>query len=292
MPLSVGDKLGHYEVLSLLGAGGMGEVWRARDTKLGRDVALKILPAAFASDPDRMARFEREARVLASLDHPNIGAIYSLEESEGVRALVLALVEGPTLAERIAPGPIPLEEAIQIARQIAEATEYAHERGVVHRDLKPANIKVTSGGMVKVLDFGLAKALDDEPVAVSGTNSPTLTMNATRAGVLLGTAAYMSPQQAKGKQADRRSDIWAFGVVLYEMVTGKPPFSGESVGDILASVIKEEPKLEPIPGATAEPCYEVFEQGPEATAAGDWRSENHARKSSKFWIAAETTDAA
>ena len=245
--MTPGTKLGSYDVLAPIGKGGMGEVWKARDTKLGRDVALKILPAAFASDPDRMARFEREARVLASLDHPNIAAIYGLEESDGVRALVLALIDGPTLADRIAAGPIPLDEAIQIARQIAEAVEYAHERGVIHRDLKPANIKITSGGMVKVLDFGLAKALDDEPAAVSSTNSPTLTMNATRAGVLLGTAAYMSPEQAKGKQADRRSDIWSFGVVLYEMLTGKPPFSGESVGDILASVIKDEPKLDAAP---------------------------------------------
>ncbi len=247
MTISAGTKLGPYEILSPIGKGGMGEVWKARDTKLGRDVALKILPAAFASDPDRMARFEREARVLASLDHPNIAAIYGLEESNGVRALVLALVDGSTLADRIAAGPIPLNEAIQIARQIAEAVEYAHERGVIHRDLKPTNIKITSGGMVKVLDFGLAKALDDELVTASPTNSPTLTMNATRAGVLLGTAAYMSPEQAKGKQADRRSDIWAFGTVLYEMLTGKPPFSGETVGDILASVIKEEPNLDAVP---------------------------------------------
>ena len=166
MTVSTGTKLGSYEVLAPIGKGGMGEVWKARDTKLGRDVALKILPAAFASDPDRMARFEREARVLASLDHPNIAAIYGLEESDGVRALVLALIDGPTLADRIAAGPIPLDEAIQIARQIAEAVEYAHERGVIHRDLKPANIKITSGGMVKVLDFGLAKALDDEPAAL------------------------------------------------------------------------------------------------------------------------------
>ena len=247
MNLSAGTRLGPYEILAPIGKGGMGEVWKARDTKLGRDVALKILPTAFASDPDRMARFEREARVLASLDHPNIAAIYGLEESDGVRALVLALIDGPTLADRIAAGPIPLDEAIQVARQIAEAIEYAHDRGVIHRDLKPANIKITSGGMVKVLDFGLAKALDDEPVPGSGTNSPTLTMGATRAGVLLGTAAYMSPEQAKGKQADRRSDVWSFGVVLYEMATSKPPFSGETVSDILASVIKEEPKLDAVP---------------------------------------------
>jgi len=246
--MTPGSRLGSYEVLAPIGKGGMGEVWKAHDTKLGRDVALKILPAAFASDLDRMARFEREARVLASLDHPNIAAIFGLEDSDGVRALVLALIDGPTLADRIAAGPIPLDEAIQIARQIAEAVEYAHERGVIHRDLKPANIKITSGGMVKVLDFGLAKALDDEPAAAaSGSISPTLTMNATRAGVLLGTAAYMAPEQAKGKQADRRSDIWSFGVVLYEMVTRKPPFGGESVGEVIAAVIKEEPNLDAVP---------------------------------------------
>ena len=205
MSISAGTKLGPDEIRAPIGTGGMGEVWKARDTKLGRDVALKVLRYASASDPDRMARFEREARVLASLDHSNIAAIYSLEESDGVRALVLALIGGPMLADRIAAGPIPLDEAIQIARQIAEAVEYAHERGVIHQDLKPANLKITSGGIVKVLDFGLAKALDDEPVLGSGTNSPTLTMGATKAGVLLGTAAYMSPEQAKGKQADRRS---------------------------------------------------------------------------------------
>src|ERR1700737_568635 len=247
MSLSVTTRLGPYEILAPIGKGGMGEVWKAHDTKLSRDIALKILPAAFASDPDRMARFEREARVLASLDHPNIAAIYGLEESNSLRALVLALIDGPTLADRIAAGQIPMAEAIQIARQIADAVEYAHERGVIHRDLKPANIKITSGGMVKVLDFGLAKALDDNPAVGSGSNSPTLTIGATRAGVLLGTAAYMSPEQAKGKQADRRSDIWAFGVVLSEMLTGKPLFTGETVGEILASVIKEEPKLDLVP---------------------------------------------
>src|ERR1700694_4377739 len=247
MTISSGTRLGPYEITAPIGKGGMGEVWKAHDTKLARDVALKILPTAFASDPDRMARFEREARVLASLDHPNIAAIYGLEESNSLRALVLPLIDGPTLADRIAASPIPLDEAIQIARQIADAVEYAHERGGIHRDLKPANIKITSGGMVKMLDFGLAKALDDELATVSGTNSPTLTMGATRTGVLLGTAAYMSPEQAKGKQADRRSDIWSFGAVLYEMLTGKSPFSGETVGDALASVIKDEPKLEAVP---------------------------------------------
>src|ERR1035441_4637715 len=234
MPLSAGDKIGHYEVLSLLGQGGMGEVYRAGDRRLKRDVAIKVLPAALAFDPERMARFEREPRLLASLDHPNIGAIYGLEESNGTRALVLALIEGPTLADRIAAGPIPLEEAIPIAQQIAEALEYAHDRGVIHRDLKPANVKITPEGTVKVLDFGLAKALTGESdaassVAASPTISHTLSMRATQTGMILGTAAYMAPEQAKGKTVDRRADIWAFGVVLFEMLTGGPLFSGETI---------------------------------------------------------------
>src|ERR1700681_3777711 len=210
MPLSVGDKLGHYEVLSLLGAGGMGEVYRARDTTLKRDVAIKVLPATFLRDPDRMARFQREAQVLASLDHPNIGHIHGIVDSEDSRGLVLALIEGPTLADRIEPGPIPLDEAVAMSKQIIEALEYAHDRGVVHRDLKPANVKITPEGGVKVLDFGLAKVLEDERPQPSGTDSPTLTLGHTQAGVILGTAAYMSPEQAVGKKADRRSDIFSF----------------------------------------------------------------------------------
>jgi serine/threonine protein kinase len=208
MPLSVGDKLGHYEVLSLLGKGGMGEVYRAKDTKLDRQVAIKVLPAALARDPERLARFEREAKVLASLDHPNIGHIYGLVDSEDSRALVLALIEGPTLADQIALGALPLDDALSIAKQIIEALEYAHDRGVVHRDLKPANIKITPEGVVKVLDFGLAKVLEEEPPASSLGNSPTLTIGHTRAGVILGTAAYMSPEQAIGRPVDRRSDIF------------------------------------------------------------------------------------
>src|SRR6266566_6520639 len=221
MSVSSGTRLGPYQILMPVGAGGMGEVYRARDTKLGRDVALKVLPPVFAADPERLARFRREAQVLASLNHPGIAAIYGLEESDGVLALVMELVEGPTLAERIAQGPVPLEEALPIARQIAEALEYAHERGVVHRDLKPANVKLTADGQAKVLDFGLAKALSNDPA--SGDNpadSPTLTMRATQAGIIMGTAAYMSPEQARGKTVDKRADIWAFGVVLYEMLTG------------------------------------------------------------------------
>jgi len=193
MPLLIGDKIGHYEVLSLLGQGGMGEVYRARDTTLKRDVALKVLPAAVLRDPERMARFQREAEVLASLDHPNIGHIHGIVDSENSRGFVLALIEGPTLADRIEVGPIPLDESLAISKQIIEALEYAHDRGVVHRDLKPANVKITPDGVVKVLDFGLAKVLEDEPPTASLANSPTLTMGQTRAGVILGTAAYMSP---------------------------------------------------------------------------------------------------
>jgi len=227
MPLSAGTRLGPYEILSALGAGGMGEVYRARDTKLDRAVAIKILPETFAADTERIARFQREARTLASLNHPNIAHIHGLEESNGTRALVMELVEGEDLAQRIARGAIPVAEAIPIAKQMADALEAAHEQGIIHRDLKPANIKVRPDGTVKVLDFGLAKAM--EPAFAQGASagqahasmSPTITTPAmTQAGMILGTAAYMSPEQARGKPADRRADIWAFGCVLYEMLTG------------------------------------------------------------------------
>ena len=233
-------RIAHYDVTALIGEGGMGQVWQATDTQLGRQVALKILPDAFAADPDRLARFTREAQILASLNHPNIAAIYGIEEAEGTRALVLELVEGPTLADRIAKGPIPLDEALPIAKQIAEALEAAHEAGVIHRDLKPANIKVREDGTVKVLDFGLPKALEpgrtDDP-----SQSPTLTAAATQMGVIMGTAAYMSPEQARAKPVDRRTDLWAFGAVIYEMLTGIRAFQGEDVGDIVATVVKSEP---------------------------------------------------
>ena len=240
MSLESGTTLGSYQVTAKIGEGGMGEVWQAIDTKLDRNVALKVLPEAFTSDPDRLARFEREAKVLASLNHPNIGTIHGLEESDGVKALVLELVEGPTLAGRIAQGPIPLDEALPIARQIAEALEAAHEAGVIHRDLKPANIKVREDGTVKVLDFGLAKALEPTPTG-DPSQSPTLTAAATQMGVIMGTAAYMSPEQAKGKTADRRTDVWAFGAVLYEMLAGRRAFEGEDVSDTLVSVFRDEP---------------------------------------------------
>ena len=246
MPLSPGTRLGHYDVVALIGEGGMGQVWQATDTQLNRDVALKILPDAFAADPDRLARFKREAQILASLNHPNIAAIYGIEEAEGTRALVLELVEGPTLADRIAKGPIALDEALPIAKQIAEALEAAHEAGVIHRDLKPANIKVREDGTVKVLDFGLAKALDPNPQG-DPSQSPTLTAAATQMGVIIGTAAYMSPEQASGQIADRRSDMWSFGVVLLEMLTGQSVFTGETVSETLAAVMMKEPEWDRSP---------------------------------------------
>jgi Tol biopolymer transport system component len=251
MTITAGTRVGPYEILSALGAGGMGEVYRARDTKLNREVALKVLPDAFTRDPDRLARFKREAQVLASLNHTHIGAIYGFEDSGEIHALVLELVEGGTLADRIARGPILLEDALPIARQVCEALEAAHERGIIHRDLKPSNIKITPDGVVKVLDFGLAKLA--HPDAAAGptdvTASPTITSPAmmTGVGVLLGTAAYMSPEQAKGRAADKRSDIWAFGCVLYEMLTGRRAFEGEDVSDTLAAVLRGEPDWEALP---------------------------------------------
>jgi eukaryotic-like serine/threonine-protein kinase len=250
MALSVGSNLGPYEILAPLGAGGMGEVYRARDAKLGRDVALKVLPEAFARNTERMARFQREAKVLASLDHPNIASIYGLEDSGPTHALVMALIEGPTLADRIGSGSIGIEDSLRIAKQICEALEYAHEHGIVHRDLKPANVKVTNDDAVKVLDFGLAKAIEGDAASIDIATSPTMSRMATLAGVLLGTAAYMSPEQAKAKAVDRRADIWAFGCVLYEMLTGKMAFTGETVTDTLASIIKEDPDWSRLPVGT------------------------------------------
>jgi serine/threonine protein kinase len=241
MTLSVGTKLGPYEVVSPIGAGGMGEVYRSRDTKLNREVALKVLPASFANDSERMARFQREAQVLASLNHPNIAAIYGLEESGEVRALVMELVEGQTLAEQIASGPITMEEALRVAREVAEALEAAHDKGIIHRDLKPTNVKVTPEGKVKVLDFGLAKALGTDAYPADLPDSPTLPVGSTRQGLILGTPAYMSPEQARGKPLDKRSDIWSFGCLLYEALTGQKAFPGNTVTDTLAAVIEREP---------------------------------------------------
>ena len=256
MALPAGAQLGPYEILAPIGAGGMGEVYRARDTKLQREVAVKVLPEVFATDPDRIVRFTREALPLASLNHPGIAHIYGVED----RALVMELVPGTTLAERIAMGAVPLDEAVPIAAQIAEAVEYAHDHNVVHRDLKPANVKITPEGTVKVLDFGLAKALADEPDTSDPRNSPTLTMTATRAGMVLGTAAYMSPEQAKGKPVDRRADIWAFGVVLYEMLAGKPLHEGETVAETMASVLMKDVKLNVLPAATPPAILQLLQR--------------------------------
>ncbi|MBK5293149.1 MAG: protein kinase, partial [Acidobacteriia bacterium] len=251
----IGQTIAHYKITAELGKGGMGEVYRATDLKLGRDVALKILPESFAKDPERMARFQREAHVLAALNHPNIAAIYGVEE----RALVMELVEGPTLADRAKPGPIPLEQTLRVAKQIAEALEYAHDKNVVHRDLKPANVKVTPEGAVKVLDFGLAKIADDpQPPPGDPENSPTLTMAATKMGVIIGTAAYMAPEQASGLAVDKRADIWSFGVVLWEMLAGGRMFSGQTVSHTLAAVLTKDLNWDEIPGSTPAPIRHLL----------------------------------
>jgi serine/threonine protein kinase len=253
MSLSPGEKLGVYQILAPLGAGGMGEVYRARDTRLDREVAIKVLPAAVAQDRDRLARFEREAKVLASLNHPHIAQIYGLEESGETRALAMELVPGSTLK-----GPLPLETALAYARQIAEALEAAHEKGITHRDLKPANLMVTPDGMIKVLDFGLASAPSREGES-DPANSPTLTMAATQAGVILGTAAYMAPEQAAGKPVDKRADIWAFGVVLFEMLTGARLFgSGETISHTLADVLRAPIDLDRLPKETPRPVRQLL----------------------------------
>ncbi len=256
----IGKILAHYEITAPIGRGGMGEVLKAKDHRLGRDVAIKVLPEEFARDADRVARFQREAKLLASLNHPNIAAIYGLEESGGTNFLVLELVEGETLADRIKAGPIPVEESLQLALQIAEALEAAHDKGIIHRDLKPSNIKVTPDGKVKVLDFGLAKAYAGDREEVNLSNSPTLSDAATQQGVILGTAAYMSPEQARGKAVDKRADIWAFGCVLFEMLTGHAAFSGKDVTDILAAVIRSEPEWIRLPANLHWRLREVLER--------------------------------
>jgi Tol biopolymer transport system component len=267
MPLSSGARLGHYEVGAPIGAGGMGEVYRARDLKLKRDVALKVLPAALAGDRERLARFQREAESLAALNHPHIAQIYGINESDGVTALVMELVEGDDLAARLAHGPIPLDEALPIARQVAEALEAAHDAGLIHRDLKPANIKVRPDGAVKVLDFGLAKAGDDKSsLGIALEHSPTITSpahlrpgyggQATEVGTILGTAAYMAPEQAKGKPVDKRADIWAFGCLLYEMLTGRKAFDGEDVTDIIAAIVTKDPDWSRLAAVPAPPAIE------------------------------------
>ncbi len=257
---SPGHNLGPYRIVDLLGRGGMGEVYRAHDTTLGRDVAIKILPSVFTTDADRRARFDREARVLAALNHAHIGAIYGVQETDGVRALVLELVEGDTLAERLTRGPISINEALRIARQIAEALEAAHDKGIVHRDLKPANIKITPQGVVKVLDFGLAKATSGESSSPDLSHSPTITGAGTRAGLILGTAAYMSPEQARGQIVDKRTDIWAFGCVLFEMLTGRALFARETITDTLAAIVDRDPSWDALPASTPPAVRHLIER--------------------------------
>jgi len=254
----IGQTISHYKILSKIGQGGMGVVYRAEDTNLNRQVAIKVLPDMFSSDPERMARFEREAKLLASLNHPNIAAIYGLETAEGKRFLVLELVEGETLSQRIAKGPLPVDEAVEVCRQIADGVEAAHEKGIIHRDLKPANVKITPESKVKVLDFGLAKAFHDEPSASDQSHSPTLTDQMTRPGVILGTAAYMSPEQAKGKIADKRADIWAFGCILYECLVGKKAFEGETITETVAAILKSEPDWDALPAPTPRKLRELL----------------------------------
>ena len=270
MTITAGVRLGPYDILAPLGAGGMGEVYRAKDTRLAREVAVKVLPEEFFEGEERRQRFEREARLLAALNNPGIAAIYSFEEipgssSPGTSAqarhlLVMELIEGEDLAQRISPGPLPLDESLSYAKQIAEALEAAHEKGIVHRDLKPANVKITSDGRVKLLDFGLAKIFegDASPSNPSISYSPTLTARATAAGVILGTAAYMSPEQARGKPVDKRTDVWAFGCVLYEMLAGKRAFEGETVSDTLAAILKEDPNWSALPAGTPEKIREIL----------------------------------
>ncbi len=281
MALASGTRLGSYEVVAQIGAGGMGEVYRAHDTKLARDVAIKVLPTNFVNDPERLSRFQREARMLAALNHPNIATIYGLEQSGSVTCLVMELVAGETLADRVKAGPLPIDEALKIAMQIAEALEAAHEKSIIHRDLKPANVKLTPEGKVKVLDFGLAKAFADDGANEDLSNSPTLSRAATMQGVILGTAAYMSPEQARGKAVDKRTDIWAFGCVLYELLTGKPAFHGEDVTDILAAVVRAEPDWQALPAAIPVKIRDLLrrclqkDKTLRMQAAGDARIEIH-----------------
>jgi len=253
--LAPGSSVGPYRIERLIDVGGMGEVYRARDTILSRDVAIKILPRHFTADPERLTRFEREARMLAALNHPHIAAIHGIVDAEGVRGLVLELVEGGTLADRIQRGPVPVTDALTIARQIADALDAAHEKGIIHRDLKPANIKITPGGIVKVLDFGLAKAAPDE------LQSSTVAMGATREGTILGTAAYMSPEQARGQAVDKRTDIWAFGCVLYEMLTGHAAFPGETVSDTIVAILEREPDWAALPATTPPMVARLLHRG-------------------------------
>ena len=254
----IGQTIAHFEILAKLGEGGMGKVYRARDTVLEREVAIKVLPEEVATDPDRLARFRREAKTLASLNHPNIAAIHNLEESNGVRFLVLELVEGETLDEKLGRGPLDFGEALELGWQIANGLETAHEQGIVHRDLKPANVKVTPGGEVKVLDFGLAKPLAGWMSPEEADLAPTMSMQATRAGILVGTAPYMSPEQARGERVDIGTDVWAFGCVLYELLTGRRPFGRATASETIAAILKEEPDWKSLPPEVPAPVRRLL----------------------------------
>jgi eukaryotic-like serine/threonine-protein kinase len=294
MAITIGQQLASYEITALLGKGGMGEVYRARDNKLKRDVAIKILPDEFSRDDDRVSRFQREAEVLASLNHPNIAQIYGLEESGSARCIVMELVEGETLADRVARGPIPVEETLNIAHQIAEALEAAHERSIIHRDLKPANVKVTPDGKVKLLDFGLAKAFEGTPAVTTLSNSPTLvhTVPGSNAEVIIGTAAYMSPEQARGFAADQRSDVFSFGCVLYEMLTGKQAFHGDTVSDILASVLAREPNFALLPANLNSKIPELLRRSLEKNPRRRWYAVGDLRFEIEAALTAPTVSAA
>ncbi len=293
MPLQPGNRIGQYEIVAPLGAGGMGEVYRATDSRLKRSVAIKILPDEVARDPERLARFEREAQVLASLNHPNIGAIYGVEESGGARCLVLELVEGETLASRIDQGPLEVQDAVRLALQIAEGLEAAHDKGIVHRDLKPANVMIGASGTAKVLDFGLAKALEEESAGGgSASLSPTMTAAATRLGIILGTAGYMSPEQARGKTVNRRADIWAFGVILFEMLTGKRMFTGETVSDTLAGVLRAELDWKLLPGKTPGVIRKLLQRCLERDVKQRLRDIGEARIVLADWDAGKTPEEA
>ncbi len=292
----IGKTISNYKVTSELGKGGMGEVWRAQDTKLGRDVALKVLPDSFAQDPDRLERFEREARVLASLSHPHIAGIFGLEDVDGQRFLVMEVAEGEDLSERIARGPVPVADAARIGTQIAEALEVAHEKGIIHRDLKPGNIKVAEDGGVKVLDFGLAKAMGIHPLSGSSgedwTQSPTLAPGGTQAGMLLGTAGYMSPEQARGKPVDRRADIWAFGCVLFEMLGGRKAFDGETVTDVLGAIVHKEPEVDKLPADVPRRIRDLIERCLQKDQSRRLQSIGDARIALEEWLENPEADVA
>ncbi|HEY6066482.1 MAG TPA: serine/threonine-protein kinase, partial [Thermoanaerobaculia bacterium] len=290
MTLLPGTKRGSYEVLGPLGAGGMGEVYRARDTRLRREVAIKALPASFADDPERLARLEREARLLAALNHPNIAAIYGLEESGESCLLVLELVEGPTLAERLARGALPVDEAISVCEQIASGLEAAHEAGVIHRDLKPANVKIRPDGSVKILDLGLARGVDSSS-STDQSLSPTITSGGTETGVILGTAAYMSPEQARGRSLDKRSDVFSFGCVLYECLTGKRAFPGDTVSDTIAAILRSEPDWSALPAETPAAVRKVLRRSLEKDRKNRLRDIGDARLEMEDAAAAPPGDA-